>query len=121
MTCGSSTLEWKQLNDFIAQVGAADFKALLRLQRIQREMCKKQPLWLIAEIYHTRQSGLGLAELVFLSSQSECGRNKKDHIRALLGLVGRSEGLKIKAEEHNCPYSIIDMMTIAMLRNIRTD
>jgi hypothetical protein len=113
---GSSTLEWKQLKNFSDQVGAADFNTLPRLQQIQREMCKKRPLWLIAEIYHTRQNVLSLAELAFLPSQSKCGRDKKDHVRALLGLVGRGEGLKIKAEQHNCACSITDIATVAVLR-----
>jgi hypothetical protein len=57
--------------------------------------------------YRRRDAGMYLADLIDRSTDSVCGMDTKDYIRAALGLLGRVQGLCIDALQHQCPYSIV--------------
>ena len=68
--------------------------------------------------YRIRGAGMYLADLIDRSHDSVCGMDKKDYIRALLGLVGRGRGLHIDASQHRCPCSIIMAAMQAMTQDL---
>ncbi|KAL5383891.1 hypothetical protein DPSP01_005690 [Paraphaeosphaeria sporulosa] len=115
IVCGNEELPWKTFIDFATQVAAADFGPSKTLRRAQGEVAAKQPVWLLTLIYEKRTRGLNLAELVFLSKDSVCGRDKKDYIRALLGMVQEGSGWRLDPEKHRSACSMLSHATRVMI------
>jgi hypothetical protein len=120
VACRWNELPWHMLLDFATQipVAAAGFTSPPSLEAAQEPITKRPFVWLITEIYYRITEDLPLAEPIFLSKNSIRGKDKKDYIRALLGMVGRGGGLAINAKHHHCPCSIIDHATRAMVQDI---
>ncbi|KAF2440638.1 hypothetical protein P171DRAFT_524648 [Karstenula rhodostoma CBS 690.94] len=117
--CGEEELPWKTFIDFATQVAAADFGPSRTLRQVQDEVAAKQPVWLLTLIHKKRSRGLNLAELVFLSKHSVCGRDKKDYIRALLGMVQEGSGRDLDPENHRSACSILSHATEVIIRDMR--
>jgi hypothetical protein len=86
--CRWNELPWHMLLDFATQIAAAGFTSPPSLEAAQEPITKRPFVWLITEMYHRITEDLTLAEPIFLSKNSIRGKDKKDCIRALLGMVG---------------------------------
>ncbi|KAF2496638.1 hypothetical protein BU16DRAFT_525794 [Lophium mytilinum] len=97
LVCGDGWLKWDQLVEFSINVAIADFSER-RLRQARRKVMEKQPVWLISKMYRKSQSstnGFSLATLIYLSEASKATRSV-DYVHALLGMVVRGEGLRMK-------------------------
>jgi hypothetical protein len=121
LVCGRRELPWKIFVDFATQVAAADVGSSAVLSHIQREIISRQSTWLITLLYRKRKRRPIIAELVFLSQNAQCGKDKKDHIRALLGMVERGAGCFLDPTNHLSPCSIISEATRCIIFDMRDD
>ncbi len=121
LVCGNEELSWRMFIDFATQVAVAKFNSDRVLQHIREEILEKQPVWLLTRIFQHRKRVPNLAELVFLAKDAECGKDKKDYVRALLGLVDRGHGQDIDPEKHQSACSIISHATRAMIQDMWDD
>lgn len=119
LVCRKEELPWKTFTDFATQVAAVDFGPFRALRQAQDQISAKQPVWLLKLIYGKRARGLNLAELVFLSKDSVCGRDKKDYIRALLNMVQEGSGDGLDPEKHRSACSILSHAMRVMLQDMR--
>jgi hypothetical protein len=105
--CGTDEIQWSILLDFATQVAAADFESSPALKEAQEEITRRQPVWLITILYRKEFQQLSLAKLMYLAQDSDCGRDKKDYVRALLGIVGRDGHRLPNPEDYNCACLLI--------------
>ncbi|KAF2803167.1 uncharacterized protein BDZ99DRAFT_468504 [Mytilinidion resinicola] len=103
LVCGDGWLKWDQLVEFSMNVAMADFSRR-RLREAKRKVMDKQPVWLLSLLYRHGTRSLTLARLVYLSKASKA-TNSVDYVHALLGMVTRGEGQRMrpnKTTKHGC-------------------
>jgi hypothetical protein len=112
IACGESELPWSTFVNFATRAALLD------------DVCsttwKRQYVWLLTQIYQNEPQSLTIGKLIFLAQDSHCG-DPTDTIRALLGLVGSGEGLKIIPDEHTSTYTIVSHAIRAMIADLENE
>lgn len=99
VACGLGKVSLQALHDYADAVVRMEPEKLasISLERAYEQVRETGAVIKLATTYRRQNSGMSLADLIDRSSGSVCGMDKKDYIRALLGLVGRGQGLHIDA------------------------
>jgi hypothetical protein len=120
VACGLGEVSLQALYDYANGVVTMEPEKLasISLEGAYDHVMKTGAVIKLAMTYRRQNSSMSLANLIDRSRHSVCGMDKKDYIRALLGLVGRGQGLHIDASQHQCPCSIITAAMQAMTQDI---
>jgi hypothetical protein len=112
IACGGSELPWDTFVNFATRAALLD--------DVCSTTSRRQYVWLLTQIYQNEPKSLSIGKLIYLAKDSQCGE-ATDTIRALLGLVGTGEGLKIIFDEHTSAYTIISHAIRAMIVDLENE
>jgi hypothetical protein len=112
IACGEIELPWNTFVNFASRAALLD--------HVCPTISKRQYVWLLTQIYQNEPKSLTIGKLIYLAQDSQCG-DTTDTIRALLGLVGSGEGLKIIPDEHTSAYTIISHAIRAMIADLENE
>jgi hypothetical protein len=112
IACGESELPWSTFINFATRAALLDGACATTW--------KRQYVWLFTQIYQNEPQSLTIGKLIFLAQDSQCG-DPTDTIRALLGLVGAGEGLKIIPDEHTSTHTIVSHAIRAMIVDLENE
>lgn len=110
IACGHFETSLQALHDYAEGVVSMDPEELASepLEIAYEQVRETGAVIKLVMTYRRQGAGMYLADLIDRSHDSVCGMDKKDYIRALLGLVGRGR----------CPCSIIMAAMQAMTQDL---